>query len=90
MTHQATLFCRRLSVVFALTMLALGASAIQPVAAQGTVAQREGCEGDAFKFCSSYIPFVHAIENCLHRNMRNLTPACRTQMRGCATASRRR
>jgi len=57
-------------------------------AAQGTPAQREGCEGDAFKFCSNYIPFVHAIENCLYRNMRNLTPACRYQMQG--GASRRR
>lgn len=58
-------------------------------AAQGTVAQREGCEGDAFKFCSNFIPFVHAIENCLHQNMRRLTPACRVQMQG-GTASRRR
>lgn len=56
--------------------------------AQGTPAQRQGCEGDAFKFCSNYIPFVHAIENCLYRNMRNLTPACRYQMQG--GASRRR
>lgn len=59
-----------------------------PAAAQGTPAQRQGCEGDAFKFCSNYIPFVHAIENCLYRNMRNLTPACRYQMQG--GASRRR
>ncbi len=59
-----------------------------PAAAQGTPAQREGCEGDAFKFCSNYIPFVHAIENCLYRNMRNLTPACRYQMQG--GGSRRR
>lgn len=50
--------------------------------AQGTAAQRAGCEGDAFRFCSAYIPFVHAIENCLYRNMRNLTPACRYQMQG--------
>jgi hypothetical protein len=61
---------------------------VGPAAAQGTPAQREGCEGDAFKFCSNYIPFVHAIENCLYRNMRNLTPACRYQMRG--GAARRR
>jgi hypothetical protein len=74
-----------LAVVFvALALLANAGHA----AAQGTPAQREGCEGDAFKFCSNYIPFVHAIENCLYRNMRKLTPACRYQMQG--GAARRR
>jgi hypothetical protein len=60
----------------------LAASAITPAAAQGTVAQRQGCEGDAFKFCSQYIPWVHQIENCLYKNMKKLTPACQVQMRG--------
>jgi hypothetical protein len=58
--------------------------------AQGTVAQREACEGDAFKFCSNFIPIVHAIENCLFQNMRNLTPACRAQMRGGSSNTSRR
>ena len=89
MTHQATLFCRRLSFA-AVAALVLTLGTLHSAAAQGTVAQREGCEGDAFKFCSSYIPFVHAIENCLYRNMKNLTPACRIQMQGGATTSRRR
>ncbi|HWV42815.1 hypothetical protein [Pseudorhodoplanes sp.] len=61
-----------------------------PAAAQGTVAQREACEGDAFRFCSEFIPFVHAIENCLARNIRKLTPACQVQMRGGTPAPRRR
>jgi len=61
-----------------------------PAAAQGTAAQRAGCEGDAFKFCSNYIPFVHMIENCLYRNMRNLTPACRVQMQGGTTQNQSR
>jgi hypothetical protein len=60
---------------------------VTPAAAQGTIAQREACEGDAFKFCSNFIPMVHAIENCLYKNMRNLTPACRIQMRGGATTA---
>jgi len=68
----------------------LVSGAISPAAAQGTVAQREACEGDAFKFCSEFIPFVHAIENCLSRNIRKLTPACQVQMRGGAQVSRRK
>jgi hypothetical protein len=73
---------RRISVAFAVACLtALLSSA--PAAAQGTVAQRQGCEGDAFKF-------VHQIENCLYRNMRNLTPACRVQMQGGTPQARRR
>lgn len=61
-----------------------------PAAAQGTVAQREACEGDAFKFCSEFIPIVHMIENCLSRNLKRLTPACQIQMRGGVPASSRR
>lgn len=72
---------RHLLLTMAFVAAALFANVGQ-AAAQGTPAQREGCEGDAFKFCSNYIPFVHAIENCLYRNMRNLTPACRFQMQG--------
>ncbi len=74
-------------LALAFVALALFANVGQATA-QGTPAQREGCEGDAFKFCSNYIPFVHAIENCLYRNMRKLTPACRYQMQG--GTSRRR
>jgi hypothetical protein len=76
-------------LLFAVTFVALALLInVGQAAAQGTPAQREGCEGDAFKFCSNYIPFVHAIENCLYRNMRKLTPACRFQMQG--GTSRRR
>lgn len=83
--------CRR--AIYAALLLAGGAlfaGSASPAAAQGTVAQREACEGDAFKFCSEFIPFVHAIENCLSRNLRKLTPACQVQMRGGSAASRRR
>lgn len=81
--------CRRLSIVLAIVGAAVLAGMATPADAQGTPAQRESCEGDAFRFCSQNIPFVHAIENCLYRNMRNLTPACRVQMQG-GTAKRRR
>lgn len=89
MINRLGLTCRRVSIAFAIAggMAIFGAG---PVAAQGTAAQRAGCEGDAFKFCSNYIPFVHQIENCLYRNMRNLTPACRVQMQGGTPQPRRR
>lgn len=80
---------RRVSIALAVAGVTAVLSTV-PAAAQGTVAQRQGCEGDAFKFCSNYIPFVHQIENCLYRNMRNLTPACRVQMQGGTPQARRR
>lgn len=87
MTHAKS-FRRRvhLALLVAGTVL-MGTAA---ASAQGTVAQREACEADAFKFCSEFIPFVHAIENCLSKNIRRLTPACQVQMRGGAPVSRRR
>lgn len=88
--------CARLlnrNASYAILLVACAAllpSAVSPASAQGTVAQREACEGDAFKFCSEFIPFVHAIENCLARNIRKLTPACQIQMRGGTPAPRKR
>ncbi len=81
--------CRQAVMALAIAggMALLGAA---PAAAQGTAAQRAGCEADAFRFCSAFIPIVHEIENCLYRNMRNLTPACRRQMQGGATPRPRR
>jgi hypothetical protein len=61
-----------------------------PAAAQGTAAQREACEGDAFRFCSEFIPIVHMIENCLSRNLKKLSSACQIQMRGGVPVSRPR
>jgi hypothetical protein len=87
MTHAELL---RRGIFLAAILTAIGTTT--PASAQGTIAQREACEGDAFKFCSNFIPMVHAIENCLFQNMRNLTPACRVQMKGGATnvSTRRR
>ena len=47
--------------------------------AQGTSEERSACMGDAFRFCSAFIPNVTAIENCLRQNVNNLTPACRAE-----------
>jgi hypothetical protein len=50
-----------------------------PALAQGTAQERSACMGDAFKFCSADIPNVSAIEACLAKNVRDLTPACRVE-----------
>jgi hypothetical protein len=90
MTHAKSPLRHPIRAALLVAGAALFSGMTSPAAAQGTVAQREACEGDAFKFCSEFIPFVHAIENCLSRNLRRLTPACQVQMRGGVPASRRR
>jgi hypothetical protein len=90
MTHIKLPYRHTTYAVLILAFAAVLSGAASPAAAQGTVAQREACEGDAFKFCSEFIPFVHAIENCLSRNLRRLTPACQVKMRGGTPAPRRR
>ena len=49
--------------------------------AQGTAQQRSACMGDAFRFCSAYIPNVSSIEACLRQNVNSLDPACRAEFR---------
>jgi|GEM_PF-3260082 len=83
-----TLRCMAFSLLFGCTAMLAGMT--NEAGAQGTIAQREACEGDAFKFCSEFIPFVHAIENCLSRNLKRLTPACQIQMRGGTPVPQRR
>ncbi len=50
-----------------------------PAYAQGTAEQRSACMGDAFRFCSAFIPNVTAIEACLRQNRNSLAPACRAE-----------
>jgi hypothetical protein len=59
-----------------LTTLALAS----PAHAEGTVAERDACEADAFRWCAYDIPDVDAIEACLWRNVRWISPACQAQM----------
>lgn len=82
MTEHTACRHARLSACLAVAGAFALASIATPAAAQGTAAQRAGCEADAFKFCSQYIPWVHAIENCLFRNIRKVSPACRVQLKG--------
>jgi hypothetical protein len=90
MTDAKSWFRRATCAALLLAVAGMFGASTSPAVAQGTVAQREACEGDAFKFCSEFIPIVHAIENCLSRNIRRLTPACQIQMRGGTSTPRRR
>ncbi len=69
----------RLSALLALFLAA-------PAMAQGTAAQREACEDDAYRFCQAYVPDAIAIEKCLRASAAGITPACRAEL-GLATAS---
>jgi hypothetical protein len=46
--------------------------------AEGTAEQRSACMGDAFRYCSSEIPNVSRITNCMRANLSKLSPACKT------------
>ena len=61
------------------TVIAAVAFVTAPALAQGTAEERSACMGDAFRFCVADIPNVAAIEACLERNERELTPACRAE-----------
>lgn len=67
---------RKLAAFGVLTALLASASAAQ---AQGTAQERSACEGDAFRFCASDIPFVSKIEACLLANEAQISPACRAE-----------
>ena len=64
--------------------------AAAPALAQGTAQERSACMGDAFKFCSADIPNVSAIEACLAKNVRDLSPACRAEFQPASKTKIRR
>jgi hypothetical protein len=68
------------TVRLAMAVAALAALSA-PALAQGTEEQRSACMSDAFKFCAGDIPNVQAIEACLVRNDRQLSPACAAEFR---------
>jgi len=47
--------------------------------AQGTPAQREACEQDAYKFCPYDVPDADKVEACLRKYIRSISAACRAQ-----------
>jgi len=47
--------------------------------AQGTSEQQMACQSDAFRLCGQYIPDVTSVRACMVRQIRNLSPACRSE-----------
>ena len=59
--------------------------AVQQSAAQSqesTAVQREACKPDVYRLCKWYIPSHSGITYCLHKNIDQLSPACRAVMEG--------
>jgi hypothetical protein len=50
-----------------------------PVWAQGTTAQRAGCENDAKKWCPYAIPDPDEVQACLEKVLDRITPDCQAQ-----------
>jgi hypothetical protein len=67
----------RLSALLALFLAA-------PAFAQGTAAQREACEDDAYRLCQAQVPDAIAIEKCLRANSGAISGGCRAEL-GLAT-----
>jgi hypothetical protein len=63
----------RISALLALLIAA-------PAMAQGTSAQREACEDDAYRLCQAHVPDAIAIEKCLRANAGALSDACRAEL----------
>lgn len=49
--------------------------------AEQTAEQRWACTHDAFQFCSSEIPDVERITVCMIKNVKKLSPLCRSQFK---------
>ena len=82
MDQRISFFMRPVCLAALSAIVCAGMLASQPALAQGTSAERDACEGDALRLCSEFIPNIGAIEACLSRNMKSLTPACRVAMGG--------
>ena len=64
-------------------MLATAVSvSIWPAATQAyTPDEEQACSGDAFRLCSSEIPYVDRVTVCMVRNKSRLSPGCRVFFR---------
>lgn len=75
--------CRQGQRIAMLGLTAVAVIAIAaPVVAQGTDQEREACTPDVFRLCSSEIPNVDRIVQCLNRERPRLSPGCRAVMTG--------
>jgi hypothetical protein len=73
----------RLSALLAFVLAA-------PALAQGTSAQREACEDDAYRFCQAQVPDAIAIEKCLRANGGALSGPCRAELGLASPASEKK
>ncbi len=72
------------------TVITILASLAAPAAwAVGTAEQRAACHDDAFRFCPNDVPNPAAIEACLRRHIRSISPACQHQFGFVPTKPRR-
>lgn len=62
------------TALFAFALVLFGTAA----QAQGTQEQRQACEQDYFRLCQDVGPDENQARRCLIRNMRRLSPACRS------------
>jgi len=60
----------------AIAVLAAASSTVQ---AAGTPEQRKACRKDAMTFCREFVPDVNRITACMEKNVKKLSPLCRTQ-----------
>ena len=47
------------------------------VMAQGTPADKDACEPDAYRLCDDAVPDAVAVEKCLRSHMKSLSSACK-------------
>jgi hypothetical protein len=61
---------------FAVLVVSIGTFST-PSLSQGTPEQRRACKDDAFRLCRDTIPDVPRITECMHKNQKKLSPACK-------------
>ena len=71
----------RLRTALAAAAVLLAATSVAQAQSQGTPEQRRACRKDAMKFCREFIPDVKRITACMEKNVRKLSPLCRTQFK---------
>ena len=47
--------------------------------AQGTAQQQMACQSDALRLCGQFIPNVDTVKACMVKQIRNLSPDCRSE-----------
>jgi len=65
-----------------LVLLALLFARLDGASAEVSEAARQACTPDAMRLCSDVIPDVARVTACMRAKSAQLSPACRTAMRG--------